>query len=136
MDNTLKKGIWIDGKNAIIVKLQNNEEQLEKISSEIEFRERFDGEGNQVTRMGRQYFTDEKTKDEKLKHQFKNYFDAVIDNIKDADSIHVFGPAETKINLQKELLKHPQVNARVKKVEPADSMTDKQFIALVKDSFK
>ncbi len=136
MKNKIKTGIWIDNKQAIIVKLFNGKETVEKIISGIESRVRTKGEGKQFTRMGKQFFTIEKSKEEKLKNQLKKYFDKVIERLKDADSIMIAGPAEAKTGLQKEIAHSKILLSKFKSVEPADSMTDKQVLAFVKNYYE
>ena len=136
MKNKIEAGIWIDNKQAIIVKLFNGKETMEKIFSGIESKVRTKGEGKQFTRMGKQFFTFEKSKEEKLKYQLKDYFDRVIEKIKDADSIIIVGPAEAKTGLHKEISKSKVLLSKIKSVEAADSMTDKQVAALVRNYFE
>ena len=136
MKNKIEAGIWIDNKQAIIVKLFNGKETMEKITSGIENKVRTKGEGKQFTRMGKQFFTFEKSKEEKLKYQLKDYFDRVIEKIKDADSIIIVGPAEAKTGLHKEISKSKVLLSKIKSVEAADSMTDKQVAALVRNYFE
>jgi len=128
-------GIWIDSEQAIIVKLNNGEEKMEKITSGIAGRERIGGEGKQYTRMGKQFFTFEKKEEEKRNHHLNDYFKSVIEKIKDADSIIVFGPAETKTGLQKAILKKKELSSRLLMVEPEDHLTDNQIKAKVRDFF-
>jgi stalled ribosome rescue protein Dom34 len=74
---------------------------------------------------------------EREKHQFRNYFNEIIPEIKEADSIVIFGPAEAKIKFKKELEEnHKAVDKKVAKVETADSMTDNQVVAWVRDFYK
>ena len=55
-----KIGIWIDTKQAVIIKLAQNKHTLKKIESQIETRERVPGEQKKYGRFGNQYMTYEK----------------------------------------------------------------------------
>ena len=135
METVKNTGVWIDSKEAIIVKLNNGKEVMEKVFSEIEGRERFDGEGKHFTRMGNKYSTFEKRDEEKRKHAFTQYFKNVIEKIKDSDNILVFGPAEAKIGLQKEILKKKDISSKLLMVEAEDHLTDNQVTAKVRKFF-
>lgn len=127
-------GIWIDSKQAIIVKLNNEIQTIEKVPSGIEGRVRINGEGKQYTRMGKQFFKDEKKDEEKRKHQLTGYFKNVIEKIKDADSILIIGPAESKLGLRK-AISQSSIAAKPVMVDAEDHMTDKQVTAKVKEYF-
>ncbi|WP_010520764.1 hypothetical protein [Aquimarina agarivorans] len=61
------------------------------------------------------------------KQQFKKYFNEIIEEIKEAKAIVIFGPAEAGEKLQKELIvNHPNISSKVKGLERADSMTENQ----------
>jgi len=135
METKNNTGVWIDSEQAIIVKLNNGQEKLEKITSGIVGRERIDGEGKQYTRMGTHFFTFEKRDEEKRNHHLNDYFKNVIEKIKDADSILIFGPAETKNGLQKAILKKKELSSRLVKVEAEDHLTDNQVKAKVRSFF-
>ncbi|MEM6378856.1 MAG: hypothetical protein AAF705_11600, partial [Bacteroidota bacterium] len=73
---------------------------------------------------------------EREKHQTKRYFTEVIKQIKDADQLMIFGPADIDRKLQKELaLFHKELSAKVVLVKKADSMTLNQTKALIRNSF-
>ena len=73
---------------------------------------------------------------EREKHQLKAYFKEIASKMKDAKAIVIFGPAQTKEKLRKELQEnYKDLNTKVKAVKNADSMTDNQVKALVRDFF-
>ena len=53
-------GIWIDTKQAFVIKLSNNSHTIKTIESNIETRERVEGESKKFGRFGGQYLTYEK----------------------------------------------------------------------------
>ena len=74
---------------------------------------------------------------EREKHQLKEYFKNIIREINDSDALVIYGPAETYLKFRKELQEnHNTLNASVKGMYKADSMTKNQTIALIKDFFK
>ena len=75
--------------------------------------------------------------EEKRHHEEKAYFERIIGEIDpEADELVIFGPAEAKFGLQNaiEAIKH--YHPRVMGVFPADSMSEKQIVAGVKEFFE
>lgn len=128
-------GIWIDSKQAIIVKLIDNVETILKVPSGIEGRVRIPGEGKQYTRMGKQFFNDEKKTEEKHNHQLSGYFKNVIEKIKDSDDILIIGPSESKLGLQKAISESKNISPKRVVVNSEDHLTDNQVVAKIKDHF-
>ena len=125
-------GIWLDKNKAIIIKLDNETETLKTITSDID--------DYHVTSYKSHGGAQEISKDSKYlereKHQFKSYFKDIISWVKDSDSIVIFGPAQTNEKFNKELMAHHKDLAkRVTGVKKADSMSDNQVMAWVKDFF-
>lgn len=128
-------GIWIDSKQAIIVKLNDKMETILKVPSGIDGRVRIPGEGKQYTRMGKQFFNDEKKIEEKHNHQLSGYFKNVIEKIKDSDSILIIGPSKSKLGLQKAISQSKNISPKRVMVNAEDHLTDKQVVAKVKEYF-
>jgi stalled ribosome rescue protein Dom34 len=64
------------------------------------------------------------------------YFKKIIEELKKADQIVLYGPAETYERLLKELQQNaPKIASRVKEASSADSMTINQIKAKVRDYF-
>ena len=131
-----KIGIWIDKKNAKIVTLTKEGETIETLMSEVEF---FNRKGSSRPRMKSGVTQDvvhENKYLEKEKHQLKHYFKKLISIINDADALAIYGPADTPENFRKEVLEHYKLlGEKIKIVQKADSMTDNQIKALVKNFF-
>ena len=66
--------------------------------------------------------------------QLDKYFDDIIAHIRDAAMIQIFGPGEAKDGLLKRL-KNNDLKDRIVKIETADSMTDNQVAAKVREYF-
>ncbi|TCP25164.1 hypothetical protein EV195_104197 [Tenacibaculum skagerrakense] len=129
-------GIWLDKNQAHVVTIENSNETLKTIPSNIEH---FNVRGGSGTRLkgGPQDVVQDSKYLEREKHQFKNYFNEIIPEIQDAENILIFGPAEAKIKFKKELEEnHKKLDDKVAKVETADSMTNNQVIAWVRDFYK
>ncbi|MDD2922526.1 MAG: hypothetical protein PHQ36_09590 [Anaerolineales bacterium] len=122
-------GLWIDHREAIVVALSDNGEQITRIKSDAEKQIRFAGgsrkDGLQTT---------EAIRGKKLDAQLGNYFDDIIAHIRDAESIQIFGPGDAKNELAKRLEKDG-LKERVVDIETMDNMTDNQIAAKVRERF-
>ncbi|MBT8185128.1 MAG: hypothetical protein KJN76_09815 [Eudoraea sp.] len=130
-----KIGIWLDKKSAFIVTLNGNAPVVDIIESELEFYHPKGGSRSK-TRWGPQEVVQDSRYLEREKHQLKKYFQMVIEKASNADALVIFGPGSTGQKLQKEIsIHHPDLAARIAQVEKADSMSDNQKIAWVRNYF-
>lgn len=60
----------------------------------------------------------------------------IIENIKTAEELVVFGPAQMKIELEKQIKEIQPLAKKLLEVVSADSMTENQIVAWVKDYYK
>jgi len=128
-------GIWIDKKEAKIITLEDGNEHLETITSWVEDFNIGGGSGTKL-KGGPQDVVQDSKYLEREKHQLAEFFEEVASCIGDPDSLVIFGPAETGMKLKKELEeKHHFLFSKVKSVEKADSMTENQLKAWVRDYF-
>lgn len=128
-------GIWLDKEEAHIITIENNNEMLKTVPSNIEH---FHVHGGSGTRLkgGPQDVVQDSKYLEREKHQFRIYFKEIVTEIKEADNLVIFGPAEAKIKFKTELEEnHKEIYARIKAIKTADSMTINQTIAWVRDFF-
>ena len=131
-----KIGVWIDKQKAHIVTIENKEEQFNTVNSEIEDYNVSGGSGTKF-KGGPQDVVQDSKYLEREKHQLKSYFKEIASKIKNADSLIIFGPAKTNEKFHKELHKnYKKLSAKVKEVRRADSMTNNQVKALVRDYYK
>lgn len=130
-------GIWIDSKKAIIVTLNDGMEFICEVQSDLENKVYHDKEGDKGSFMANQHINSDKTFDERKKHQMNSYLNNVISSINGSDELYVFGPAETKTKLQQKILDNKSTIAeKLKSIETADSMTQNQIVAKVKEYYK
>lgn len=128
-------GVWLDKEKAFVVTIENGLENMKTIQSNIE---NFHVHGGSGTRFkgGPQDVVQDSRYLEREKHQTRNYFKELAEEIKIPDALAIFGPAETFEKFKKELEQsYKDLDAKVKVVRRADSMTDNQVKALVRDFF-
>lgn len=130
-------GVWIDQKEANIITLVNDEAiKTKTIYSDVETRVRIEGEKKQFGRFGDQFLVDEKGKKNRIEEYTSRYLNRVVNELKSADQIMVFGPAQTKQRLEKMMIEDQNLVQKLKETKVSDNMTDNQKIAYVKAYFK
>ena len=128
-------GIWIDHEKAFIVSLSGDEETKTIIESHAEGHIRLSGGSRSRTTFGPQDVASEQKMEEKRKHQYRRYYQEIIQVIRDAGKIFIFGPGEAKIGLEKQIKKNKELSTKITGVKPADKMTEAQIVAKVKKVF-
>ena len=130
---TKQAGIWIDQSRAIIIFLINGKHSIKEIDSNIETRVRFAGESKPIGRFGHQFLSSKEKQDQRKRNQKQEFLHKVVTLLDGVDEMVVLGPAEMKFDLKKQILADINKNNTVLRVETADSMTQNQLIATVKD---
>jgi len=137
-------GIWLDHREAFVVSLvknplfaDGNREMVERIESDIERRVRLSGGSrSRKTPYGPQEISVDSKQEDRIKGQLRQYYHQIMQRISDADRILIFGPGEAKIELKKEVEKSKEFASKIKKIESADKMTQRQIAAKVRAFFK
>jgi len=128
-------GVWLDKNKAHVVTIDGRKEELITVNSNVEHFHVSGGSGSKA-KGGPQDVVQDSKYLEREKHQFKSYFKELVSKIDTADSLVIFGPAETNISFKKELEEnYKQLNSKVKSVDKVDSMTNNQVIAWVRDFY-
>lgn len=131
-----KTGVWLDKNKALIVTLENKKDTLQTIASNIEHYHPGGGSGTRQ-KGGPQDVVQDSKYLEREKHQLKDYFKEIATHIVDTEALVIFGPAGTNEKFSKELHEnHRQLSTKIIGVKKADSMTDNQVKAWVKDFFE
>ena len=116
---TKNVGLWIDHRKAMVVTMMEKGEDLKEIKLEVE--------------KDLEIFADDRRQSGFTEH-LNIYYDAVIDCIRDVDSILVFGAGEAKNEFRKRLEKD-NLGDRIVDVLTTDKMTDHQIAAKVREYF-
>lgn len=129
-------GIWIDTSKAVIVSLEDGKDHLTQIESDIENTVNYEKEGSKGYFSGGHHVNSESKFDERKKHLIDNFLTDVIQQVKDSDEVYVFGPAEAKNKLKQQFqTKFSTEATKLKSIENADHMTEKQIVAKVKQFY-
>ncbi len=120
-------GLWVDHRQAVIVTVTDEGEETKRVMSDMEKNVRF---SSRTANIG----SPEDVRDRKFENHLNKYYDDVIESLRNADSILIFGPGEAKGELEKRLA-NEGLKERIVGVETADKMTDSQITAKVRQHF-
>lgn len=132
MKTNAKTGIWIDFEKAYIIDLDNNQETVTKVDSNIEHFNVVGGSRSKQSH-GPQDNVSESKYLERNKQQQSTFYKSVIEKVNPNNDLVLFGPAEAKMHLKKEFLNHTNFKHKTIPVETADSITENQMKAWVRD---
>jgi superfamily II DNA/RNA helicase len=127
-------GVWIDHRKARIVTVTPDGQHASQVVSNVEKHPQRAADAVPGPYEALQESPDDRRQRALTKH-LNTYYDTVIAAIRDARSIYVCGPGESKLELKKRLAKQ-SLGTRVAALESADRMTDRQFIAKVRGFFR
>jgi hypothetical protein len=129
-----KVGLWIDHRNAVIMHLTDRGEEMALIISNVEKQLRRSGDSTSRGSFESRHVPADDRRQRAFTGHLNIYYDAVVANIRDADSILIFGPGEAKGEL-KQRLERKNLDGRIVGIESADKMTDPQIAAKVRRHF-
>ena len=115
-------GLWIDHRKAVIVIVKGKKQEIKTIKSNVEKQLRRQ-EGNTTKAPdGARMNTADDIQERGFSEHLHGYYEKVVAQIRQADSILIFGPGEAKGELIKLLVKE-KLSDRLVGVETADKMT-------------
>lgn len=120
-------GLWLDRNKAVIVSIANNVEARSIITSDMAnyvlYSTVVPGDGSP-----------EEVRDRRFWNHLGEYYDKIMEHIRDAAEIQIFGPEMAKYELQKRL-EDEGLAEHIVSVEDADKMTDLQIATKVQKRF-
>ena len=127
-------GLWIDHREAVLVILTEDTEEILHITSSDEKHIHYSGRSHSRTPEGLKEVTAEDQRDRRFENRLNKYYDEVIAAVRSADAIQIFGPGEAKGELKKRI-ERDGLKAHILVVETTDKMTDRQIAAKVREHF-
>lgn len=118
-------GLWIDHREAVIVTLVDQVQEIRCITSDIE---------EQVLTADAPHASQQDRHNKRFDAHLSKYYWEIIDTIRDVDSILIFGPGEAKYEFQKKLESQGLAKLIVG-VETTDNMTEAQVAVKVRQHF-
>jgi hypothetical protein len=129
-------GVWIDQREANLIKVTDKGVMSKTIYSDIETRIRIAGEKKQFSRFGDQFIVDEKGKENRVNEYTQKFLQKILKEVSSEDQILLFGPSQTKFKLEKLILSRPELAVKLLGTKTADNMTHNQKLAYVRDFYK
>jgi hypothetical protein len=129
-----KVGLWIDHKQAIIVAVTDQGEEIGLIVSKAKKQGLSFAAAQGKGAHEPQPVTADDIRQRVFTEHLNIYYDAVIAAIGDAEAILLFGPGEAKGELKKRL-ERKNMGKRIVAVEAVDKMTKRQIAAKVRRHF-
>ncbi len=124
-------GVWVDHREAVLVKLSDDGEQVLQILSEAERHVHRPSDRSTEPHEPLHVPADD-TRQRKYTAKLNQFYDEIITSLGHCQSILIMGPGEARTELRKRMeTKH--VNAQDISVEPADKMTKPQVAARVRE---
>ncbi|MEL6670774.1 MAG: hypothetical protein AAFR61_01230 [Bacteroidota bacterium] len=135
LNNPTYLGLWLDYREAHLVRLADGQVETEQLTSEVEdFNVR--GGSRSETPFGPQENVAERRYQERKRHQVKAFWELLLPAINQATSVYLIGPGMAK----KEFLHFLEATMKSDippiKLENASRMTPRQLIAKVKAHFE
>ncbi|WP_017301671.1 hypothetical protein [Nodosilinea nodulosa] len=127
-------GLWIDHRKATIVTVTENGEAISEILSDVEKQLRRSSDSPLKGPYEALQVPADDSRQRTLTAELNTYYDEVIGQIRDADSILIMGPGAAKHELQKRLAEN-RIGAKVVGVETVDNLTEPQIAAKVRQRF-
>jgi hypothetical protein len=129
-----KTGLWIDHRQAILVTISEEGAETDAVLSKVEKHlRRADDASIRESFKTTSIQADDRRQNATTEH-LNIYYDEVIERIRDASAILIFGPGEAKQEL-KSRLDGARLGERVVAVETEDKMTEPQIEAKVREFF-
>ncbi|MFM7838826.1 MAG: hypothetical protein ACKO6K_04615 [Chitinophagaceae bacterium] len=134
--NTIQYGIFIDHKKAVVVSIdEKNQIATESLKAPLTSLH-FKGEKTTKTGMLGKTVNRQKKQQNQTNLNFRKFCKTVAGQLKKANQIYIFGPADAKYALQNEIEKRKSLSAVYLKVAKAAPMVQKEVIRTVKKYYK
>ncbi len=130
----IKAGLWIDHRQAIIVRVTGSNEELRTIMSQIEKQLRRTGSRPLQGHFNPQHVPSDESQLRSFNAKLHSYYDEVIAAVCDAEAIFIFGPGVAKEELKKRLDENNLAD-HITSIETVDTMTNPQIAAKVRQFF-
>jgi hypothetical protein len=123
-------GIWVDHRDAFVLRPHAEEQRVTVVHSDAETQSRraSDLESGPFEPLQQQ---SDDVRQRKYTSELNQYYDRVIEQIGEPESLLIFGPGEAKLELRGRLDKHRFARVDVR-VETADRMTEAQMLEYVR----
>ena len=130
----LEMGLWIDHRQALVGILDVPGGRLVTIESRLEKHIRPAGGSRSRPPCGVQDVMKEDSRERRFQLHLKQYYEKVLERVREADALLLMGPGPAKFEFRKFLGEH-SLDDRITGFMSADKLTERQFLAKVMDYF-
>ena len=116
-------GLWIDHREATIVIITDGGEEIKHILSNNGKHIKYSGSSHSKTPEGLKEVTSEDQRDRQFGNHLNKFYDEVIEFVRTADSIQIFGPGEAKGELEKRI-EHEGLKSHILAIETTHKLTE------------
>lgn len=137
MDKT-NVGIWVDHREARLVFLQGDSVRTVVLGSGLQRGSRHTGGrmgGAPFGRAGHVSYISQHRIERHRDRQLLHFYRGIVELLKGAGGLVLLGPGEAKLELEKELRRHPQLHKRLLAVLSSTRLTSRQLTVRVRDCF-
>jgi hypothetical protein len=117
-------GLWIDHKKAIIVFQSEQGQEIQTIESGVGRHVHYRGASHPKSAYSAQYQQGDDQLDNKYLEHLNKFYEKVIDQLRGAEAVLIFGPGEAKGELEKRIA-HEKIHVQIVAIEPADKLTER-----------
>lgn len=128
-------GLWIDHRKAVIAVVSDEGEETLEIRSMVEKHHGRVGGVRSATPYEAQLVNADDSHEREFTGHLDQYYARVIDAVRNAEAILIFGPGEAKGEFKKRLAQ-ARYPGHVLEMETEDKMTDRQIVAKVREHFQ
>lgn len=119
-------GLWIDHRKAVIVTVLGNETKVVEILSHAEKQPRRKGDSPLKGSYEAQHVPPDDRRLRGFKAELNVFYDEIVEALREADEILVFGPGIAKIELKAQIVK-AKLGGHVLDLETVDKMTNPEI---------
>jgi len=123
-------------KKLLLVSLMRGSHKVIHVESDVEGHFRLKDDSQSINPSNLQGNTIESKMDSRYRKYLNIYFQQIINLLKEAKRIFIFGPGEAKIELKKMIEKNKLFSNKISDIETTDKLTEPQIVAKVKKYFE
>lgn len=132
---TCKMAVWLDHKRALVVSICERTVTTDSVECEEPPASR-PGGGLRAPAMGAAHGVDpDQKRDARHALHLQRYYERIIELLTRADTVHLMGPGQAKVELKQRILAHKPLARLPVALETCDRMTDAQVVARAREIF-
>jgi hypothetical protein len=133
----VQTGIWVDSGMAVIVCLNDNQEEVYVIESHLENEKRLQEQnGHHNSGTSYHFIAERSREEERIRLEKKHFFEAITEKLGESNIISIFGPDPTKQELKHFLAANDFFCHKAISVQPLGPLPQDRFIWFVRKYYQ